>query len=100
MKITIEKTKELEPIDLVAALCFISIVYGLPDVSDLWTEAYPLDPMTDEEASIIMFEGVANIKGYHFYSQDDVTLILDQMDEVGLSDLADLVRTRLAQSRQ
>ena len=54
-----------------------------------------MDPMTEEEAAIITFEGVTYIEGMHLYSPDDVSLILDGLEEVGLGSLATLVRQSL-----
>lgn len=100
MKITIEPTKDLSPTSLVAGLGFITFIYDIPPLWRLWTEAYPLDPMTEKEAAIVTLESVYDIEGMQLYSPDDVSLILDGLAEVGLGELAEVARSRLGQSLQ
>lgn len=100
MNINFNPTKDLSPSALVAGLGFICIIYPIPPLHDLWTEAYPSDPMTEKDAAVITFEGVVDLEGMQLYSPDDLSLILDGLTQVGLEDLATIARSKLAQSHQ
>lgn len=98
MNIDIQPTKDLSPSALVAGVGFLHIIYNIPTLHKMWTEAYPSDPMTEEEAAIITLEGVTYIEGMHLYSPDDVSLILAGLEKVGLEPLATIVAKRLEES--
>lgn len=100
MKISFEQTKSFSPTALVSAVGFICIIYNIPPLYQLWSNAYPSDPMTEEEAAVITFEGVADVEGMHLYSPDDVSLVLDGLDQAGLEPFSKIVRERLEQSLQ
>lgn len=99
MKIDIQPTKDLSPMALVAGAGFLCIVYPIPPLHKLWSTAYPLDPMTEDDAAVITMEGVTSIEGMQLYSPDDVTLILDGLEKVGLRPLSDIIRQKLVRSR-
>ena len=99
MKIDFNPTKDLSPSALVAGLGFLTFVYPIPPLDQLWTDAYPLDPMTKEDAAVITMEGVFDLEGMQLYSPDDVSLILDGLEQVGLEPLATIARSELESLR-
>ena len=72
-------------------LGFACIYYNLPDLHDLWNEAYPNLPLTYAQASTIFFEGVDGSEGYTFSSDADRAIVLEDLHQAGLGRLADIV---------
>jgi hypothetical protein len=72
-------------------LGFACIYYNLPDLHDLWNQAYPKLPMTYDQASTIFFEGVDGSEGYTFSSDADRAIVLEDLRQADLGKLADIV---------
>lgn len=78
-------------IKALSKLGFACIYYNLPDLHDLWNQAYPNLPLTYGQASTIFFEGVDGSEGYTFSSDADRAIVLEDLQQAGLGRLADIV---------
>ena len=93
------QTQEYTITDLVSALGFIAIIRGTPQLHELWTEAYPHDPMNEYEASVILFDTVDHLQELDLHSPDDVDLVLSELGRQ-LPDLVQVFTHHLEQSHQ
>ncbi len=74
-----------------SGLGFVCIYYNLPNLHELWNQAYPNMPLSYDQASTIFFEGVDGNEGYTFSSDTDKAIVLQDLRQVNLGKLADIV---------
>lgn len=80
---------------ILSNLQVLSIFHDIPDVSLMWTEAYPNDPMTYNNIAKITFAGVVHSEYFDTESLDSILSLLADLDNIGCEQLARVVRKQL-----
>ena len=82
--------KDKDQLTALSALSMACLLYDLPDMRELWNQAYPETPLTDNDAATLMFEGMEESARIKYDSPDDRSLIVDLLKEAGFTQLAEV----------
>ena len=76
---------------------YLLTYYGMPCLSDLWTEVYPREPLSDAMLFTIMLSNIDNADGYDPRNPRNIADVLEDVRSVGRDHLADRVLELLAE---
>jgi hypothetical protein len=76
---------------------YLLTYYGMPCLSDLWTQVYPREPLSDERLFSIMLTNIDNTDGYDPRSPRNIADVLEDVRSVGRDHLANRVLELLAE---
>jgi hypothetical protein len=76
---------------------YLLTYYGMPCLSDLWTDVYPKEPLSDAMLFSIMLTNMENADGYDPRNPRNIADVLEDVRSVGRDHLADRVLELLAE---
>lgn len=76
---------------------YLLTYYAMPCLSDLWTEVYPYEPLSDDTLFSIMLTNIDDAERYDPRNPRNIADVLEDVRAIGRDDLADRVLELLAE---
>lgn len=76
---------------------YLLTYYGMPCLSDLWTEVYPQEPLSDDMLFSIMLTNLDETERYDPRNPRNIADVLEDVRSIGRDQLADRVLELLAE---